>query len=380
MQLAGLATRIDEGGNLIGRREGRNRALPALITGSHSDTVVGGGRFDGIAGILCAIEVAHTLQETGVALRHPLEIIDFLSEEPSDYGVSCVGSRALAGQLTPAMLALQAPDGETLAEGLQRIGAKPAALTQALRTAGSVAAFVELHIEQGSELQAHGIPIGIVTDIVGVRRVALVVQGQADHAGTTSMARRKDALVGAAHIVDAACKQAREDNNAKRSVVATVGRMLVQPNASNAVPARVEMTLEVRSNDNAVLQDFPERLLLRARSDLLDARVTVSMEELTHTGVTTCAHQVTKALAASARRLGYASMRLPSGAGHDTVYMAALAPAGMIFIPCRDGRSHCPDEWAEPEQLAMGAQVLLETLRTLDGGPTALSTSPSRPS
>ena len=160
-------------------------ARKPIVTGSHCDTVLSGGRYDGIIGVLAGIEVAHTLHEHGVALKHPFEVIDFLSEEPSDYGISCVGSRALSGKLDAAMLAARNPEGETLAQAIARVGGDPAALTAPLRPAGGTAAFVELHIEQGPVLEARGLPIGVVTNIVGIRRVQITVEGQPDHAGTT---------------------------------------------------------------------------------------------------------------------------------------------------------------------------------------------------
>ncbi|MCA3822802.1 MAG: hydantoinase/carbamoylase family amidase, partial [Burkholderia sp.] len=189
---AGLAVSMDAGGNLIGRREGSGRCTKPLVTGSHCDTVVGGGRFDGIIGVLAGIEVAHTLNEQGVVLDHPFEVIDFLSEEPSDYGISCVGSRALSGVLDAGMLRATNAEGETVDEALRRIGGNPDALHEPLRAPGSTAAFVELHIEQGPVLETRGLPIGVVTNIVGIRRVLITVTGQPDHAGTTPMDIRRD--------------------------------------------------------------------------------------------------------------------------------------------------------------------------------------------
>ena len=219
--------------------------------------MLSGGRYDGIIGVLAGIEVAHTLHEHGVALRHPFEVIDFLSEEPSDYGISCVGSRALSGKLDAAMLAARNPEGETLAQAIARIGGDPAALTAPLRPAGGTAAFIELHIEQGPVLEARGLPIGVVTNIVGIRRVQITVEGQPDHAGTTPMDIRRDALVGAARIIDGAHRQASAASGKPHYVVATVGRLSLTPNAANAVPGRVELTLEMRSDSDAVLDAFP---------------------------------------------------------------------------------------------------------------------------
>jgi len=365
-EAAGLATRLDAGGNLVGTRAGRDPSRKPIATGSHCDTVMEGGRFDGIIGVLAGIEVAHTLNEHGIELDHPFEVIDFLSEEPSDYGISCVGSRALSGQLSADMLAACNPAGESLAQGIARIGGDPAALSAPLRGAGGTAAFVELHIEQGPVLESRGLPIGVVTNIVGIRRVQIVVQGQPDHAGTTPMDIRRDALVGAARIIDAASRQASAASGNPHYVVATVGRLSMTPNAANAVPGRVEMTLEMRSDSNTVLDSFPETLMAGVADDLKAWRLTAGFTQLSRAQPTDCSPLVMDAVKAAADQLGYASMRLPSGAGHDAVYMAPTGPIGMIFIPCLNGRSHCPEEWIEPSQLLDGTRVLYQSVLQLD--------------
>jgi N-carbamoyl-L-amino-acid hydrolase len=363
---AGLAVHLDAAGNLTGRREGSEPGLAPLATGSHCDTVVGGGRFDGILGVLAGLEVAQSLRESGVVLRHPMEVIDFLSEEPSDYGISCVGSRAFAGTLDSAMLAACNEAGESLAQAMRRIGARPDDLASAARGPGGVAAFVELHIEQGPVLEREGLPIGVVTDIVGIRRVALTVTGQPDHAGTTPMDIRRDALVGAARLIDAVHREASAMDGRPHYVVATIGRISMSPNVPNAVPGRVDMVLEVRSNAQAVLDEFPERAMALCSDDLRRLRVSCSAAPLTRTPPTKCSDRVMQAVARAADRLALPHRALPSGAGHDAMHVAATGPMGMIFIPCLDGRSHCQEEWATKEQVAAGTRVLAETLRELD--------------
>lgn len=365
-EAAGLSTRLDAGGNLIGTRAGRNAASKPIATGSHCDTVMGGGRFDGIIGVLAGIEVAHTLREQGVELAHPFEVIDFLSEEPSDYGISCVGSRALSGQLDAGMLAAKNAQGETLAEGLRRVGGDPDALRAPLRGVDGTAAFVELHIEQGPVLETRQLPIGVVTNIVGIRRVLITVEGQPDHAGTTPMDIRRDALVGASRVINGAYLQASAASGNPHYVVATVGRISMTPNAPNAVPGRVEMLMEVRSDSNAVLDTFPEILMASVADELKTLRLEGSFATVSRAHPTDCSPLVMDAVKAAADQLGYASMRLPSGAGHDAVYMAPTGPIGMIFIPCLNGRSHCPEEWIEPQQLLDGTRVLYQTVLELD--------------
>ncbi|KVC77556.1 Zn-dependent hydrolase [Burkholderia ubonensis] len=363
---AGLSVSLDAGGNLIGRRDGSGRCAKPLITGSHCDTVVGGGRFDGIIGVLAGIEVAHTLNEQGIVLDHPLEVIDFLSEEPSDYGISCVGSRALSGRLDADMLRAANAEGETLGDALRRIGGDPSALRVPLRAPDSTAAFVELHIEQGPVLETRGLPIGVVTNIVGIRRVLITVTGQPDHAGTTPMDIRRDALVGAAHLVEAAHARASALSGNPHYVVATIGRIAMTPNVPNAVPGQVEMMLEVRSDSDDVLDGFPDALLSGAAARLDALRLSARAEHVSRSRPTDCQPLVMDTVEQAAAQLGYPSMRLPSGAGHDAVYVAPTGPIGMIFVPCLGGRSHCPEEWIEPQQLLDGTRMLYQTLVMLD--------------
>lgn len=363
---AGLDVRLDAGGNLIGRREGSNTSLRPLVTGSHCDTVIGGGRFDGILGVIAGLEVVQSLHEAGHRLRHPVEVIDFLSEEPSDYGISCVGSRAFSGQLHRSMLAATNDEGESLADAMQRIGARPQALDEDSRGPGAIAAFVELHIEQGPVLEHERLPIGVVSHIVGIRRVEMTVTGQPDHAGTTPMGIRRDALVGAALLIAAAQRQASTLNGKPHYVVATVGRLALTPNAANSVPGKVVMTLEVRSDCEKILLDFPEDLMVSCRRDLSALRVHASALPLTITRPTPCAPLIMEAIERATDRFGLAHRRLPSGAGHDAMYLASTGPMGMIFVPCRDGRSHCPEEWIAPDQVAAGTQVLAATILDLD--------------
>lgn len=363
---AGLRVETDVAGNLIGRRAGLHEGLNPIASGSHSDTVVGGGRYDGILGVVAALEVAQALGDSGIALRHPLEVVDFLSEEPSDYGVSCVGSRAIAGLLDADMLACRADSGETLAEGMARMGYAPSRIAEARRPPGSTAAFVELHIEQGPVLEERRLPIGVVTGIVGIRRVMLRVEGRPDHAGTTPMDVRRDALVGAARFIDRAHALASGLSGNPHYVVATVGRIRVTPNAANAVPGMAELVLEVRSDDASTLESFPEHLLDDLAPDLERLRLQASMSGLSRSDPVACDPQVMRAIERAADGAGLDCMRMPSGAGHDAAYMAATGPVGMVFVPCLAGRSHCPEESITREQLEHGLRVLARSLLELD--------------
>ena len=369
-QEAGLTVSVDAGGNLIGRRPGEDGSLPRLGSGSHSDTVPAGGRFDGIAGVLTALEVAHAYQDQGVRLRRDFDVIDFLSEEPSDYGLSRVGSRALTGDLSAAMLAYESPAGSTLgstlAEGIAALGGDPAALDRPLLKKGDFAAFVELHIEQGPVLEKESLSIGVVTDIVGITRVDLSFSGQADHAGTTPMDIRRDALVAASRTVSAADEEARKWLDKREYVVATVGKLDVEPNGSNVVPGRVDLTLEVRSSSDAVAQSIVEHLCETGQAAADRLGVAFASVPVSFSPAAVCDAGVQKTIEAACRQASTSYKFMASGAGHDAACMSKICPAGMIFIPCLDGRSHCPEEWATKEQLAVGAQTLHDTIKLLD--------------
>jgi beta-ureidopropionase / N-carbamoyl-L-amino-acid hydrolase len=363
---AGLAVEIDAGGNLIGRSAGTGRGLGALVTGSHSDTVPSGGRFDGMLGLLAALEVAQSMQEQRISLSHPLEVVDFLAEEPSDFGLSCIGSRSWAGVLTEADLARRLPSNLSLAAAIDSAGGNTGQLGQAVRLRNSVAGYVELHIEQGLVLAERRAAIGVVSAIVGIRRYEVTVEGRADHAGTTPMPLRRDALVGAANFIRAVEELARVRVAESPYLVATVGKISVEPNAINAVPGMVSMILETRSTDEAALVQFEQDLHKRIEGELQHRGLRLTIVQLSQTSPTPCSPLIQSTIENAAGAAGLSSTRLPSGAGHDGVFVAHVAPMGMIFVPCRDGRSHAPEEWAEPSDCANGARVLAETLMLLD--------------
>jgi len=366
LRRAGLMPAVDAGGNLSGRREGTEPGAPALLVGSHIDTVMGGGRFDGVAGVVAGLEVAQVLAEAGRALRHPLEVVDFLSEEASDYGASCIGSRALGGTLSADMLASANPAGETLAEGIRRMGGDPARLGQGpLRGPGDIGAYLELHIEQGPRLEREGRPIGVVSGIVAIRRYLVTVTGQADHAGTTPMPQRRDALVGAAELVRRAHALALAEWE-RVGLVATVGRLEVFPNSPNVVPAEVRFTLEARNLDPGRVTAFFDRLLGEGGEVLAAAGLRVDTRLLSDAAPAPCSPLVMDAFRRACAARGHEFLELQSGAGHDGMQLAPHWPFGMIFVPSRQGRSHASEEFTTVEQLAVGTEVLLEAVLLLD--------------
>lgn len=363
MQEAGLTVHLDDAGNLIGRREGRRAHAQTLMLGSHTDTVVGGGRYDGMLGVLAALEVAQVLFENGTVLEHALEIVDFLSEEPSDYGCSCVGSRGLAGTLTPALLAGTNAAGETLAEAMIRAGARPERLTGPQRS--DLAAYLELHIEQGPVLEHAGVPLGVVSGIVGIERYELTFSGQPDHAGTTPMTLRRDALVAAARCIDELHRQAFEASR-HTALVATTGQLRVHPNNSNVVPGEVVMGFEARTQDAAELTAFTTRFIGQAGEIAERLGVALRHRLVSRAAPLHCDPRIQQALRETSDQLGFRALTLPSGAGHDAMQVGLLAPAGMLFVPSVAGRSHCPEEFTPPADLLAGAQVMLHTTLRLD--------------
>src|ERR1700723_1526559 len=280
---AGLSVEIDPGGNLLGRAPGTGRGLGALVAGSHSDTVPAGGRFDGALGLLAALEAAQSIREQRIPLLHPLEVVDFLAEEPSDFGLSCIGSRSWAGVLAGSDLARCLPSNRSLASAINSVGGSAEQLTQPIRGHDSVAAYVELHIEQGLVIAERNAEIGIVTAIVGIRRHEITVEGRADHSGTTPMSLRRDALVGAAEFIRAVEELARSRPPESPYLVATVGKLSVEPNAINAVPGAVRMILEARSTDPAALDHLEQALWKRTEGELQHRGLRLSISPLSQT-------------------------------------------------------------------------------------------------
>jgi beta-ureidopropionase / N-carbamoyl-L-amino-acid hydrolase len=357
MSDAGLAVDRDAAGNLVGTLPGASGEL--LVTGSHTDTVAGGGRFDGPLGVLAAIEVARCVHDSGHALEHDLRVVDFLGEEPNEFGLSCIGSRAIAGTLAAEHLAARDASGRTLAEAIASAGGNPDRIRDAAWTPGSMTAFVELHIEQGPLLEDSGIPLAIVSGIAGIDRMQATFSGEAAHAGTTPMDSRHDALCAAAEAVLAVERLASGG-------VGTTGRLEVFPGADNVVPGKAEMWTEFRSIDSAWLDERHASFAHAAAEAGARRGVATKVSVLSRTEPVTTSPEVRAAMKSAIEGLGLQFRVLPSGAGHDTVQMARLGPVGMIFVPSAGGRSHCPEEWTAPEHAEAGASALLATILALD--------------
>jgi N-carbamoyl-L-amino-acid hydrolase len=360
MRAAKLEPSVDAAGNIIGRRAGRDASLKPILFGSHVDSVPDGGNYDGPVGSLAAIEVARTLAEQNVVTRHPLEVTIWQNEEGGLYG-----STAVALGLSAKELANVSRSGKTVADGIRFLGGDPARLGEVRRRRGDVAGYLELHIEQGGTLDREQVAIGVVEGIVGIGQWEVTVAGFANHAGTTPMPGRQDALLAAARFVELVNRVVTTTPGRQ---VGTVGRIQAFPGAPNVIPGRVVCTLELRDLDGAKIEALYGRIRGEADAIAKGTGTTFAYQPL-HTNVPAPSDPRVRALiAASARELGLSSKVLPSGAGHDAQAIAQLGPMGMIFIPSVGGISHSPKEFSRPEDIVNGANVLLHTLLKLDAG------------
>jgi N-carbamoyl-L-amino-acid hydrolase len=358
MKAAGLTVRVDAGGNTFATRAGRDANVPPILIGSHTDSVPQGGRFDGALGVAAALEVAFTLRDAAVELRHPLEVVDFQNEEGG-----LIGSKIAVGKFDRANLPLVTASGFTIADGIARLGGDASRLDSARRVPGSIAAYVELHIEQGRVLERANANIGVVEGLVAIRYWEVVFAGVASHAGTTPMPDRHDALLAASRFVDAVH---RVVTSTPGRHVGTVGRLAVFPGGANVVPGRVVLTLELRDLDVAVIMSLFERVRLEGERIASANGTSVSFQATVANEPSLTDERVRDAIASVATDLGLRPHLMPSGAGHDAQNMAAIAPSGMIFVPSVDGISHSPKELTVDDDVVNGANVLLATVVRLD--------------
>lgn len=359
---ARLSVRIDPVGNLIGRREGRSEG-PSLLLGSHLDTVRGGGRFDGVSGVVAAIEVVRRFREKGIGNVHPIEIVAFIAEEPSPFGLSTIGSRGMAGKLSPGLMeSLRDETGRTLGEAIREAGGDPSRLGEARRSSADVLAYLELHIEQGPCLDSHQIPVGVVTGIAGIVRGRTEVIGRTDHSGTTPMDARKDALAAGAEAILSLERVCRK----WAGVVGTVGRIDLFPNVTNVVPGRVTLNWEVRSLQEDLLSLAVSSYEKELRQIREERGVEILSESAMSSNPIAFDASLVKRILRVCERLGIPHIQLSSGAGHDASHIATFAPTAMIFIPSKGGRSHCAEEWTEIEHVGLGTEVLATTTIELD--------------
>jgi ureidoglycolate amidohydrolase len=363
---AGLTVREDPIGNLFARWVGSEPSLPAVGTGSHTDAIPHSGRYDGTVGVLGGLEAIRALQASGFRPRRPIELLMFTSEEPTRFGLGCVGSRGLCGGLTPEKLAdLRDKEEQRLDDGRQSAGFQ-GDLAGVRLAKDHYSAFVELHIEQGPILEREDIPIGVVTAIAAPAALRVTIDGEGGHAGAVLMPVRRDALCAAAEIVLAV--EAAAKATGSPDTVATTGVCRVHPGAINSVPSRVNLEIDVR-DIQLEPRDHAVRGIREAVEEVSRRRgVTATVELLNADPPATMAARVVTAAESACKQLGLPFQRMVSRAYHDSLYMARICDAGMIFIPCRGGVSHRPDEYASPEAIGRGVEVLALTLAQLSGG------------
>lgn len=356
MREAGMSVRRDAVGNLIGRAEAARPDAGTLILGSHLDTVRDAGKYDGALGVLVAIAVV-----SGRYLPFAVEVIAFADEEGLRFQTTYLGSRALAGTLDPAALAAADQDGVTVATAIRAFGGDPDHLAAARRRPDALLGYVEVHIEQGPVLEALNLPVGIVTAIAGQTRIAVEFAGEAGHAGTVPMELRRDALCAAADLVLAVEETART----LAGLVATVGRLAVEPGAGNVVPGRAALTIDVRHAEDAVRTTAADAIAARALEIARRRGIELAWRVVQATPAVSCAAGLTEALAAAVAAAGHPVHRLPSGAGHDAVALAAIAPVALLFVRCQGGVSHHPAEAVTAADVAAAVAVLDRLLLAL---------------
>lgn len=359
--------RKDAIGNLIARWPGLDDSLPAVACGSHLDSVPQGGLFDGVAGVIAAMAAIRTIREKGIVTRHPLEVILFVGEESSRFGVATLGSKIMTGLVDAEQyLDLKDATGVTLREAAANNGAQLAELKSAARRPEELKAFLELHIEQGRVLEETGNKIGIVTAIAAPTRWRITIEGRADHSGATPMGLRRDALAAAAELILAVEHYGREE--APQQTVATVGVLTVEPGAMNVIPGRVQLGLDIRGIDIDSIQRVAKGVRKTLERICQQRRVSVDIQELAADKPVQLDSTVIGCIESVCQELALPYMFMPSGAGHDAMNMAQITPTGLIFIPCEEGISHNPREKATIEDIALGAEVLLRTLLHLAQG------------
>jgi len=359
MKKAGLDVSIDAGGNIIGKRKGKNQSLKPIAFGSHIDMVPDGGNYDGTLGSISALEVIEVLNESKIVTNHPLEVIIFANEEGG-----LIGSRAIAGNLTAEGLKQVSQSGLIMADGIKAIGGDPDNIQSCIRKNGDFHAFVELHIEQGGILEMENIQIGVVEGIVGILDCEVTIEGVANHAGTTPMNLRRDALLASSKLIIAVNEVI---TSVPGSQVGTIGKITALPGAYNVVPGHVTLGLEIRDLSFEKIEQLFGEIQKRAAIIANDTKTKISfIREASEVKPALTDKYVQQKIDASAKALGLKTKFMQSGAGHDSQKMAMLAPVGMIFVPSVGGISHSPKEFTKSEDMTNGANVLLQTILSLD--------------
>jgi N-carbamoyl-L-amino-acid hydrolase len=360
---AGLALRQDPIGNTFARWAGSDPALPPVGTGSHIDAIPNAGKYDGVVGVLGGLEAIRALQRSGFRPRHSIELLVFTAEEPTRFGIGCLGSRMLSGTLSAdAAQQLKDSEGASLDDVRETAGVR-GDLEAVQLPSDYYSAFVELHIEQGPRLEGQGIPLGVVTSIAAPASLRISIEGSGGHAGGVLMPDRRDALCAAAELILAIENAAR--TSGAIDTVATVGICEVFPGAVNSIPSRVRLSADIRDTDLERRDDVMQQIEIVSQAISAKRRVSIRTEVLNADAPADCAPAVVEALSESCKKHRLKFVPIVSRAYHDSLFMSRIAPSAMLFIPCRNGYSHRPDEYASPEDIARGTLVLAETLAAL---------------
>ena len=359
MEEAGLTARIDHFGNLIGRLEGENPEAPILMLGSHIDSQPYGGRFDGVIGVLGALEAAQTMKENNIVSRMPIEVVAFSDEEGCRFNKGLFGVRGILGKLEEGELERTDKDGITRRQALIEFGCDPDKLKESEYPEGSIAAFLEMHIEQGPVLEKNNLPVGIVTGISGPLWLTVELEGFAGHAGSVPMPMRQDALVGAAKVIVALNELASEDPDAP--TVGTVGSLKIFPDSRNIIPEKVTFTVDLRDIDINRRHRIGERLRTQISEITEQHGLLCKISEDTNSEPRYCSQEIMNVMRAESSKIGLDTMELMSGPFHDSLAMSYVCDYGMIFVRCQDGISHNPKEFSTFEDISLGAELLYQT-------------------
>jgi allantoate deiminase len=362
MAEAGMSARLDAVGNVVGRYEGARPGLPCLMMGSHLDTVRDAGKYDGMLGVVAAIECVHALNAHGKRLPFAIEVIGFADEEGTRFNATLLGSRAVAGTFRPEALDSLDRDGVSMRAAMREFGLDPARIGAAARRREEVLAYAELHIEQGPVLEAEGLPVGVVTAINGATRFAAELDGMAGHAGTVPMGLRQDALAAAAECVLAVERRC----GGEAELVGTVGKLECLPGAVNVVPGKVRFTIDIRAPRDAMRVAAVEDVLAEMRAIAARRNVRLHVTKTHEGGVAACAPWLMDQIGAAVAAEGIPVRRLPSGAGHDGMAMIDLADIGMLFVRCTRGISHNPAEAVALADVEIAARVWLRFIENFD--------------
>jgi ureidoglycolate amidohydrolase len=362
---AGLEVRQDAVGNTFARWKGSDATAPAVGTGSHIDAIPNAGKYDGVVGVLGGLEAIRALQRSGFHPKRSIELLIFTSEEPTRFGVGCLGSRLLSGVLSAESAERLRDANEESLEEIRSKAGFGGELREVRLAAGHYHGFVELHIEQGPLLEREKIPLGIVERIAAPASARILLEGSGGHAGGVLMPDRRDALCAAAELVLEVEKVAR--STGAIDTVATVGICDVFPGAVNSIPSRVRLSLDVRDTDLARRDGVMSEITSTAEGISRKRQIAIQIEVLNSDAPADCAPEIVKALADSCRGHHLKFLPMVSRAYHDSLFISRIAPTGMLFIPCRNGYSHRPDEYASPEDIACGTLILAETLAKLAG-------------